>query len=151
MRKLRLYLSGPMTGIPNFNRPLFRSVAESLRKEGHFVVNPTELDSVPEEGSSAFDAMLLWKSFIVRDVAVLMTSDFDAVAVLPGWMLSRGARMEVTAAMMVGIKIVDAFRLKRISVTSIPMVDLEQEIAEEEWSVDQLKSVDWPGGEGYEK
>lgn len=40
---MRVYLSGPMTGKPDLNRPAFDAAEGRLRKQGHFVINPHRL------------------------------------------------------------------------------------------------------------
>ena len=40
---MRIYISGPMTGKPDLNEPLFRSTEERLREMGHTVFNPCNL------------------------------------------------------------------------------------------------------------
>ena len=40
---MRIYISGPMTGIPNFNRPAFKDAQLILEAMGHEVFNPGEL------------------------------------------------------------------------------------------------------------
>ena len=39
-----IYLSGPMTGYPDFNRASFHAAAAKLRDEGHWVYNPAEYE-----------------------------------------------------------------------------------------------------------
>lgn len=43
---MRIYVSGPMTGKPEFNYPAFNAAAKRLRDEGHFVINPAELSAI---------------------------------------------------------------------------------------------------------
>jgi hypothetical protein len=38
----RLYLSGPMSNLPDLNFPAFHSMAARLRAAGHQVVNPAQ-------------------------------------------------------------------------------------------------------------
>lgn len=39
----RIYLSGPMTGLPELNFPAFAAMTANLRADGHTVTNPAEL------------------------------------------------------------------------------------------------------------
>lgn len=101
---MRVYLAGPMTGIPAFNIPAFDEAAEYLRGEGFDVVSPAELDS-PEiraislaspDGAIAtlHSHGQTWADFLARDVKLITDGGFDAIVVLPGWDKSRGARLE---------------------------------------------------------
>ena len=38
----RIYLAGPMSGLPDFNYPAFHAAAAVLRAQGHYVENPAE-------------------------------------------------------------------------------------------------------------
>ena len=46
----RVYLSSPMTGLPELNFPAFRVEAARLRALGFEVVNPTGLNPEPNTG-----------------------------------------------------------------------------------------------------
>jgi hypothetical protein len=102
-----VYLSGPMTGIKDFNRPLFNDVAETLRS--HFkwdVWNPAEHDG-PEIEQYVERRKLpdhLWQEVLDKDLAVIKEKCW-AVAVLPGWTESPGARAEVDHALENGLKL----------------------------------------------
>lgn len=78
-----LYISGPMTGLPALNFPAFHEAARQLRAVGYKVINPAEHDEEPG---------LPWEHYLRKDIRLLM--DCDAVALLPGWENSRGARLE---------------------------------------------------------
>jgi hypothetical protein len=82
-----LYLSGPMTGIPQCSYPLFNEVAVKLRDAGFVVINPAEL-TLPKPGS--------YVDLLRRDFEALLQC--DGVALLPGWANSRGATTEVHVA-----------------------------------------------------
>lgn len=84
----RLYLAGPMTGIPERNFPAFHEAAARLRSAGFEVVNPAELNA----DHQAFG----WLVCMRRDIKALV--DCDGVATLPGWRNSRGASVEVGLA-----------------------------------------------------
>lgn len=87
-RPLRLYLSGPMTGMPDFNRPAFCAAAERLRTRGFEVVNPAEFAPRHE--------LMSWSDWMRIGVAEL--SRCDGVVALPGWRDSNGARIEIGLA-----------------------------------------------------
>lgn len=80
-----LYLSGPMTGVPDLNRPAFNKMAKALRYLGYSVVNPPELDLNEPQRS--------WEGCLRRDIKHLMNC--KAIATLPRWNKSKGALLEV--------------------------------------------------------
>ena len=106
------YIAGPMTGLPQFNVPLFDRVSETLRSHGIDVVNPAELDT-PEMRAAALaskdgDLATLeaasretWGHVIARDVRIV-ADDVDGLILLPGWSQSRGAKLEVHVALATG-------------------------------------------------
>lgn len=81
---MRIYLSGPMTGLPKNNVPAFNKAAKFLRSLGDVVINPAELDKGEPCGS--------WEECLRRDIKWLVTC--DAIVNLPGWENSRGATLE---------------------------------------------------------
>lgn len=107
-----IYIAGPMTNLPQFNVPAFTEAAANLRAEGHIVINPAELDS-PEMQAQALaspDGNLAslekltketWGDVLARDVKVI-SDGAEAIAVLPGWHKSRGARLEVFVGLLTG-------------------------------------------------
>lgn len=93
----RLYLSGPMTGLPDFNFPAFNAEAARLRELGYDVVNPAEINQ--EQNTT-------WHECMRNDLKALL--DCDALALLDGWQQSAGAHLEMHVAHRVGIHIVIA-------------------------------------------
>ena len=95
------YLSGPMSGLPDFNFPAFNDCAAKLRADGWHVFNPAE----NFEGRTD------------RARNVYMTADFKhllsvaddpgvevrGIVMLPGWSGSQGARVEVAMALEMGL------------------------------------------------
>lgn len=117
---MRLYLSGPMTNIPDLNRPAFDAAAERLRAEGHFVINPAELSAMfgtPEEIEESFKCLygttdkVFWfkqhvalaSSIIDADLAAVRSR--DAIYMLKGWENSRGAKKELAEALAHGLTV----------------------------------------------
>jgi len=90
----RIYLAGPMTGLHEFNFPAFHAAAAALRATGHDVVNPAEINKDPNAD---------WAACLRADIAQLVTC--DAIALLPGWINSRGATLERHIAHCLGMRI----------------------------------------------
>ncbi len=93
--KKRLYLSGPMTGLPYLNHPAFHAEAARLRAEGHFVINPAELDL--DEGAT-------WIDYMKADL-IQMLDACTSIHMLKGWTESAGATLEHTVAKALGYEI----------------------------------------------
>lgn len=91
----RVYIAGPMTGLPAHNFPAFRHAAMLLREAGYEVLSPVEINN--EEAGPA----KTWQECMRADIAALVTA--DVVALLPGWEASRGALAEHFVACTVGI------------------------------------------------
>ena len=121
---MRYYVSGPMTGYPGDNRGEFAKVTAALRAAGHQVTDPTEMDMVYNSPGDVGDGTPspLWRMFLARDVSIILSSQFDRVMTLPGWRRSRGARLEIMAAVLCGTKTVDENR-QQVRVTAIDLVD----------------------------
>ena len=95
-RMKRIYIAGPMSGLPDFNYPAFHAKAIELRAQGFEVENPAEN---PDPHCRS------WLGYMRMAVAQL--AKCDAVYLLPGWEESRGARIEHQLAVDLGLKIID--------------------------------------------
>ena len=91
----RIYIAGPMTGLPDFNYPAFHAEAQRLRNAGWHVENPAE-NPPPPCGS--------WAGYMRLALAQLVTC--DSIAMLPGWTASRGAKLEHQVALQLGLAVV---------------------------------------------
>jgi hypothetical protein len=89
-----IYLSGPMTGIADFNRPMFNQIADHLRSQGYPVINPADFGI--NEGES-------WADCLARDLVALVHCKF--VVTLQGCGNSKGARLECHVAKELGIPV----------------------------------------------
>lgn len=96
-KPIRVYVSGGMSGLPDLNFPAFHRAASSLRASGYEVVNPAEMDA-------ADTAPKEWHEYLRRDIKALM--DCDAIAMLPGYEKSKGARLEKHNAEELGMRVI---------------------------------------------
>lgn len=104
----KFYLAGPMTGIPQFNFPLFIETTERLRKQGYDIISPVETDT-PETRKIAMASETgdqadlpqgeTWGTILAEDVK-LVADVVDGIICLPGWKKSKGARLEVFVAFL---------------------------------------------------
>lgn len=91
-----VYVSGPITGVPDGNRPAFAAACAHLERLGHQPINPHDLHH------GATD--LSWHAHMRRDLAVMLARA-DAIATLDGWGASEGACLEVEIARHVAIPV----------------------------------------------
>jgi hypothetical protein len=84
----RIYIAGPMTGLPDLNYSAFHSEAARLRGLGHHVENPAE-NLAPACGT--------WKAYMLMAINQLFTC--DTIFLLPGYTMSKGAMLEFQIAM----------------------------------------------------
>jgi nucleoside 2-deoxyribosyltransferase len=87
---MRVYIAGPMTGLPDFNYPAFHAEAARLRELGYRVSNPAENQ-----------AQVNWQYYMRAAIRMMLLC--DAVALLPNWKQSRGALIEHGIAIALGI------------------------------------------------
>ena len=80
----RVYIAGPITGMPNDNHPAFHAAAIEYRSRGCFVISPAE---VFRPGTAPG-----WSDCMRVLLPMLMTCEM--VVMLPGWTKSKGARLE---------------------------------------------------------
>lgn len=101
---MRIYLSGPMRGLPDNNFPEFHRVANILRDTGHDVLNPADsFDGKP--GVDRHDCLR-------HDIQLILIS--DAVVVIAGWGNSPGACFEVAEAWQIGVPVYE-YKQRRIA------------------------------------
>lgn len=93
----RIYIAGPMTGLPDNNYPAFHEAAARLRHRAWHVENPAE-NPAPH-----VDAACNWAAYMRMGVSQLMTC--HAIYLLPGWQKSKGACLEHLVAQQLGLVI----------------------------------------------
>lgn len=86
---MKWYLSGPITGYPELNRPLFDKAAKMLRRFGTDVLNPFDVEiNTPAE----------WQECLKADLTAMM-AQCGGIILLPGWPQSKGSRLELSLAL----------------------------------------------------
>jgi hypothetical protein len=90
-----IYLSGPMTGLPDLGLARFKADAAFLRGLHHSVVSPVELNPLESGPHPPL------RECLTRDLAGLM--DCAAIALQPGWEYSRGACAEAAVALVLSM------------------------------------------------
>lgn len=100
---MRVYLAGPMTGLPRYGFDAFEAAAADVRALGATVWSPHERDlelgfdperPIEEQG---FDL----RAALEADVQEVTRA--DVVALLPGWEASLGSMIELVTADAAGI------------------------------------------------
>ena len=109
---MKYYLAGPMTGVPQFNIPLFDEAAKKLRAAGFIIISPAERDTY-ETRNSALESvdgdhatLVTTESYgdmLSRDMKII-ADEVGGLILLDGWENSRGARLEVYVALVLGRK-----------------------------------------------
>ncbi|MGL5130813.1 MAG: DUF4406 domain-containing protein [Aeromonas popoffii] len=89
-----IYIAGPMSGIKDFNRPLFNKVAIELAEQGHSALNPATLPDGLSQGR-------------YMQICLPMVAVADELVMLPGWEKSEGAYIEFCLAKKSGKTIRD--------------------------------------------
>lgn len=91
----RVYLSGPITNVKNY-KSLFMFAEELAALDGaEQIYNPAA--QIPASSS--------WEQAMHRCLSEI--TNYDTVVMLPGWNVSRGARLESDVALACGIHVVN--------------------------------------------
>lgn len=89
-----IYVAGRMRGLPALNFHAFAAAADKLRSEGWSVYNPA---------AANLEGMPLAK---IMACVLSQLCECDAIAVLPGWWKSGGARIEWMLARYLKLRII---------------------------------------------
>ena len=101
---IKIFISGPMTGVKRYNFPEFDKWEYILREIGNCdVVNPANI-ARKYKVSEVIAHKDVFKRMVDEELNELETCSH--ILLLDGWEKSKGSRYEVLAAIELGIKIV---------------------------------------------
>ena len=90
----KLYIAGPMSGLPDYNYPAFHAAESELRAAGYETLNPAT-NAKPEPET--------WEGYMRAAIAQVVQA--DGIAFLPGSNGSRGARVELNLGGVLGMDV----------------------------------------------
>lgn len=108
------YVAGPMRGYDAFNFPAFDKARDALVRSGWDVISPADIDRATETTTDPGELDVSDQTrFVFRDFWSLyflkkMDRGENAIAVLPNWWLSVGAKAELSLAKWLKLSIIDA-------------------------------------------
>lgn len=91
---MKIYIAGPMTGLPDYNLPAFAAAAKLLTTCGYDAVNPGRRGVIPG---------YTWRDYMCDALRELLAC--EAIALLDGWEHSHGAQLEVHVAQALGMPV----------------------------------------------
>lgn len=112
----KIYVAGPMSGIPHFNYPAFNAATTAFREQGHIVFNPAEhdIETFGKDISNATGCTVTAAKEHGFDRRAALKADLTwicenatAIALLPGWKKSTGACAEHALAVALGLEILE--------------------------------------------
>ena len=102
-KRPKIYIAGPMRGLPDFNYPKFNDYAELYRSVDWEVENPVEIGAGYGTPEQINEDRALLAAVMAAELHALETC--DAIYLLDGWHKSEGARKELATAIAYGLKI----------------------------------------------
>ena len=90
----KIYISGKITGIESEAIELFEKAEKTLNSHGYIVVNPFKLNHQHDKS---------WHSYMKEDIKALC--DCDSIFMLSNWKDSKGAIIEHSIALLLGLEI----------------------------------------------
>lgn len=93
----RIYIAGPMRGTKDLNRAVFEEITKYFRSQGWSVESPFEIGARFGTDQELLENKPLLLKVMEFEEQTLRTC--DAIALLPGWERSLGARQELLIAL----------------------------------------------------
>lgn len=105
----KVFICGPMTGLPDFNYPSFHKAGECLQESGFEIRSGAHYKSFNGEIEPAKppspDKAKSQEYYMRQSISKLVGCDL--IYLLDGWADSEGARLEVKIAKAIGLKTLD--------------------------------------------
>lgn len=102
--KLKMYISGPMGGVENYNVKLFDRVAKEMEEVGFEVHNPADYAKRWMEQNGKRDMTdEEYGEAMLHSLNNLKTC--DVILMLPKWQYSKGAKNELMLALVRGMEV----------------------------------------------
>lgn len=112
---MKIFVSGPMRGHENYNRPLFEKARECIKREflqpawlkEVEVIIPHDLDGddvKDKTPAEVYQDITLMAKFLSRNIEAIAQCTY--VCLLPGWEKSGGARCEKEAALRLEVDLI---------------------------------------------
>lgn len=95
---MKIFISGPITGKQDYNRPAFFEAEHALEQMGHAVWNPVKLHPRRPDDFTATDYLHICYACIDRS---------DMLVQLDGWQHSEGAMLEAEYARVRNIPVIE--------------------------------------------
>lgn len=95
-----------MTGLPGYGYNKFFVAEKHLQHAGYKVINPARLNTAGDD----------WYQCLRNDIQYI-AKYCHGIAVMRNWRHSKGARLEVSTAIQLGLFIIDAISLKPLEIT----------------------------------
>lgn len=97
---MKIYIAGPMTSLPEYNYPAFLEAEHRIKLlYRHEVLNPATI----EWDDGGVQGSLPYRDYIAGGIRLLLEA--DAIALLPNWGASKGARLEREIAEAMGMAV----------------------------------------------
>ncbi|MGP1603248.1 MAG: DUF4406 domain-containing protein [Treponema sp.] len=102
-----IYISGPITGVENWQDNFVAAEKELLELPGaFFVINPLTVSiTLEKEFEQAQKGEPSYTDYMRRDISRLV--ECNAICMLPGWKHSKGARLEYRIAKILNMQILE--------------------------------------------
>lgn len=100
----KVYLAGPMSGVPDYNFPAFEAGAKKLRELGYEVFSPHEADLERYGTLENVRANATYRDCLRVDLNWIL-DHADAIALLPKWALSKGVAAELALANALSLEV----------------------------------------------